>query len=148
MRAVDEVILGVLVAGNVDIHDTEMVIPGDDDPGGDGDPKVVTYDLPYAVYHSNVGDDDRPRLTGRRARRSVFFTITYVGIDRNQAKALGERIRSLLQDKPIAVPDRQTWLCQLLESQRVRADHEVVRPDGSSLFYGVDNYQLPITITH
>lgn len=143
MRAVDDVVLARLIGAGVDIHDGDLALDEDD-----GDKKVVTYDVPYAVYFSNVGDDDRPRLTGRRARRSVFFSITFVGVDRNQTKALGERIRAQLQDRKIEVPGHQTWLCQLQESQRIRRDDEVVRPDGSSLFYGVDNYALPITLTH
>ena len=143
MRVVDDVILARLRAAGLDIHDSEM---NPDDT--DGDPKVITYSLPYAVYFSNVGDDDRPRLSGRRARRSVFFSLTFVGIDRAQTKWLGEKIRASLQDKPIAVSGHKTWLCQLQESQRIRRDDEVTRPDGNPLFYGVDNYALPITLVH
>lgn len=143
MRAVDNVILARLAAAGVDVHDGEMELP----KAGVAR-KIVPYSLPYAVYYSSVGDDDRPRLTGRRARRSVFFSIIFVGADRNQAKACGERIRASLQDKRIAVPGHKAWLCQLQESQRVRRDDEVVRPDGSPLFYGVDNYALPITLVH
>lgn len=141
---VDEVILDRLGAlEGFDVYDAVLTL--DDD---DGNPKIVTYDLPYAVYTSSIGDDDRPRLTGRRARRSVFFSILYVGIDRNQAKACGERIRDSLQDKVIAVPGHRVWLCQLQESQRIRRDDEAVRSDGSPLYYGVDNYALPITLVH
>lgn len=144
MRAVDNVLLERLGAlSGFDIHDSVMVLNDTDD-----NPKIVDYALPYAVYYSNIGDDDKPRLTGRRSRRSVFFSITYVGIDRNQAKACGERIRESLQDKVIAVPGHNTWLCQLEESQRIRRDDEAVRPDGSPLYYGVDNYALPITLVH
>ena len=144
MRAVDDVVLARLNAlENMVVHDGEMELP----PEGVAR-KVVAYKTPYAVYYSSVGDDDRARLTGRRARRSVFFSIVYVGQDRNQAKACGERIRESLQDKRIAVPGHKVWLCQLQESQRVRRDDEVVRPDGSPLFYGVDNYALPITLVH
>ncbi len=144
MRAVDDVVLARLgLLDGFDMHDSVLLL--DDD---DGNPKIVTYDLPYAVYTSNIGDDDRPRLTGRRARRSVFFSILYVGIDRNQAKACGERIRGSLQDKVIDVPGHRAWLCRLEESQRIRRDDEAVRPDGSPLYYGVDNYALPITLVH
>lgn len=144
MRAVDDVILARLaVLPGFDVHDSVMELNDTD-----GDPKIVSYPLPYAVYYSNVGDDDRPRLTGRRACRSVFFSITFVGIDRNQTKALGERIRDSLQDKVIPVPGHKAWLCRLEESQRIRRDDEAVRPDGSPLYYGVDNYALPITLVH
>lgn len=141
MIAVDDVILARLAAAGVDIHDSELALDE-----SDGDTKIVNYDLPYAVYYSNVGDDDRPRLSGRRARRSVFFSITFVGIDRQQTKWLGEKIRAALQDQPIAVEGHRTWLCQLQESQRIRRDDEAIRNDGSPLFYGVDNYALPITL--
>ena len=141
MRAVDDVLLARLEAAGIDLHDGEMELPEDGVAR-----KLVPYDLPYAVYYSSIGDDDRPRKSGRRARRSVFFSITYVGADRNQAKACGERIRAELQDPLIEIPGHRSWLCQLQESQRVRRDDEVVRPDGSPLFYGVDNYALPVTL--
>lgn len=144
MRIVDEAILTRLGAlDGFDMQDGELVLNDEDN-----NPKIVRYDLPYAVYASNIGDDDRPRLTGRRARRSVFFSILYVGNDRNQTKACGERIRDSLQDKVIPIPGHKTWLCRLEESQRVRRDDEAVRPDGSPLYYGVDNYALPITLVH
>lgn len=141
MRVVDEVVLARLEAGNVDIHDGDLKLP----PEG-VTRKTIPYDLPYAVYYSSIGSDDRRRKSGRSARRSVFFSITYIGEDRNQAKALGERIRNLLVDQPIAVPGHRTWLCQLQESQRVRRDDEVMRPDGAPLFYGVDSYDIAITL--
>lgn len=142
MRAVDDVLLPLIATSGVDIHDGLMLTDSTE-----GSP-VVTYDLPYAVYYSSIGDDDNRRLSGRRGRRSVFFTVTYVGQDRNQAKWAGEKIRALLQDKRIAVPGHKTWLCGLEESQRIRRDDDAIRPDGSPLFYGVDNYALSITLTH
>lgn len=143
MRAVDDVVLDLLRGASVDIHDGEFLLSEPDTQR-----QVVPYETPYAVYYSSVGTDDRRRITGRSARRSVFFSITYIGGDRNQAKWLGEKIRDLLNDKPIVIPGHNSWLCQLQESQRVRRDDEVVRPGGKPLFYGVDNYALPITITH
>ena len=144
MRAVDNTVLARLNAiSGVVVHDGEMELPAVGVARS-----IVAYPLPYAVYYASIGDDDKPRLTGRRARRSVFFSIVYIGADRNQAKALGEKIRTSLQDKSIPVTGHNVWLCQLQESQRVRRDDEVVRPDGSPLFYGVDNYALPITLVH
>lgn len=145
MRAVDDAVIATLTTGGVDLHDGLV--------GADNASSVVKYDLPYAVYYSSVGDDDNPRLSGRHGRRSVFFSITYVGMDRNQAKWLGEKIRDLLQDRRIDVPGHKTWLCRLTDSgggasQRVRRDDDAIRPDGSPLFYGVDQYALPITIIH
>lgn len=141
MRAVDDVVLALLEAGGVDIHDSDLELP----PEG-VTRKVIPYPLPYAVYYSSIGTDDRRRKSGRSARRSVFLSITYIGADRNQAKWCGEKIRALLVDQPIAVPGHNTWLCQLQESQRVRRDDEVMRPDGSPLFYGVDSYDIAITL--
>lgn len=141
MRAVDDVVLGLLEAGGVDIHDGDLELP----PEG-VTRKVVPYELPYAVYYSSIGSDDRRRKSGRSARRSVFFSITYIGEDRAQAKWLGEKIRGLLADRPIAVPGHRTWLCQLQESQRVRRDDEVMRPEGDPLFYGVDSYDIAVTL--
>lgn len=139
MRAVDDVILPLLATTPVNIHDGFVVV--------DNTTKIVTYDLPYAVYSSSVGDDDNPRLSGRKGRRSVFFSVMYVGLDRNQAKAAGEAIRNVLAGQRIAVPGYKTWLCELLESQRIRRDDDAIRPDGSPLFYGVDNYDLSLNRT-
>lgn len=115
----------------------------------DNTPVVVTLDLPYIVYHSSIGDDDNPRLTGRKRRRSVFFSLMYVGEDRNQAKWAGELARNALQGKRIPVSDfPKTWLCGLEESQRVRRDDDAIRPDGSPLFYGVDDYAVSVMLTN
>lgn len=140
MRAVDDVVLAVLEGTGVTIHDGLVT--------ADNTSNVVTYPLPYAAYYSSVGDDDNRRLSGRSGRRSVFFSVVYVGADRNQTKWAGEKIRAVLQEKRIAVPGHKTWLCRLEESQRVRRDDDAIRPDGSPLFYGVDNYALSITLTH
>jgi len=144
MRAVDTAVLTRLNAiSGVKVYPGEMELNDTD-----GNPRVVSYALPYAVYYSSIGDDDRPRLTGRSARRSVYFRIIYVGIDPNQAKALGEKIALSLRDKVVPVTGHQTWLCQIQESQSIRRDDEAVRSDGSPLFYGADNYALPITLVH
>lgn len=113
----------------------------------DADTKVVTYPVPYAVFYSSVGDDSRPRLAGRNIRRSVFFSITYVGLSREQAKWAGEAVRAAIEGHRVTVVGHsQVGLIQLLESQRVRRDDDAIRPDGSPLFYGVDNYAIPINI--
>lgn len=135
---IDDIIIGILRAGGVDLHDGLVEVNAADN--------VVTYDLPYAVYYSSVGDDDNRRLSGRRQRRSKFWSITFVGEDRAQAIALGERIRDLLNDKRIPVPGRKTWLCSVQGSQRVRRDDDAIRPDGSPLFYGVDDYAMSHTL--
>lgn len=139
MRVVDDAVLDALADTGLAIHDGLMVAANDSG--------VVTYTLPYAIYYSSIGDDDNRRLSGRKGRRSVFFSLTYVGEDRNQTKWAGEIIRDALQGKRLHVPGHKSWLCELLESQRVRRDDEAVRPDGSPLFYGVDNYAISITLT-
>jgi hypothetical protein len=140
MRVVDDVILATLEATAVTIHDGLV--------DADNSTKEVTYDLPFAVYYSSVGDDDNRRLSGREGRRSVFFSITYVGLDRQQTKWAGEQIRAALQGQRLVIPGHRSWLVDLQESQRVRRDDDAIRPDGSPLFYGVDNYALSIQITH
>lgn len=139
MRAVDDVVLALLADAGITVYDGH--------PETDNSGHVVTYPLPYAVYYSNIGDDWNPRLTGRNARRSVFFQLTYVGEDRRQAKWLGERIRALLGDERVVIPGYKSWLCELQESQRVRRDDDAIRPDGSPLFYGVDTYDISIALT-
>jgi hypothetical protein len=111
-----------------------------------GDPVVVKYDLPYAVYASSVGDDDEEtrRLDGRIPRDSVFFSFIYIGLDRRQAKWAGERIWAQMRRWRPVVTGYRTEIVNRLESQRVRRDDEAIRPDGTPLFYGVDNYAVGI----
>lgn len=140
MRVVDTAVLGVLEDANLNVHDGLV--------SADNSSNVVTYDLPYVVYYSSVGDDDNRRLSGRKARRSVFFSVTYVGLTREQAKWAGEKVRAALQGQRLTIPGHRSWLCDLQESQRVRRDDDAIRPNGAPLFYGVDNYALSITQTH
>ena len=133
-------VLALLAATPVDIHDGLVE--------ADNSTNVVTYELPYAVYYSSVGSDENPRLGRGKGRRSVFFSLTYVGLDRNQTKWAGEQLRDVLADQRIAIPGHRSWPCELLDSQRIRRDDDAIRPDGSPLFYGTDNYALPITLTH
>lgn len=138
MRAVDDAVLSLLRGAGITVYDGS--------PTPDASGSTVSYPVPYAVYYSNVGDDWNRRLTGRNARRSVFFQLTYVGEDRNQAKWLGEKIRTLLGDERVAITGYKSWLCELQESQRVRRDDDAIRPDGSPLFYGVDTYDISIAL--
>jgi hypothetical protein len=141
VRVVDEAVLAVLNALPFDIHEADVIT----DTEQSETQVVVTYDLPYAVYYSNVGDDHEPRLDGRTSRRSVFISLMFVGVDHNQAKWAGEKIREALEGKRIPVPGHKSFLMDLQESQRVRRDDDAIRPDGSPLFYGVDNYAMSIT---
>jgi hypothetical protein len=80
-------------------------------------------------------------------RLSVPFYLTYVGMDRNQAKAAGERLRlKLVRTRPIIAGVR-TWPITLEVSDRVRPDFNVMRPDGSTLYYGIDEYAVSIVLT-
>jgi hypothetical protein len=143
VRAVDTAILAAIDGLGVDVYDG-LVTPTITN--------VVDYDLPYAVFYSSLGDDppapENARLSGQRGRRSVFFSVTYVGLDRNQAKWAGEKIRAALIESRLVVPDHKVWLVSVEESQRVRRDDDAIRPDGSPLFYGVDNYAVSITLNH
>jgi hypothetical protein len=109
--------------------------------------ETVTYDVPFATYASAVGDDDNTRLTGRKVRRSVPFYLIYVGSTREQAKWAGERLRLKLQRHRLVIPGTRVWPIQLEESQRVRRDDNVMRPDGSPLYYGTDAYAVSIMLT-
>lgn len=144
MRAVDKVVLATLEAvPNLNVHDNYMEVETTDSQGR----SIVTYDMPYAVYSSAVGDDDNRRLSGRERRRSVPFYITYVGLSREQAKWCGEKVRVALKGKRLMVPGYRTWLVEIEESQRVWRDDEAARPDGSPIYYGVDAYAVSITPT-
>lgn len=140
MRAVDTALLARLKAvPGLHVHDGFVKV--------DNDSNVVTYPVPFVVFYSNVGDDHSPRLSGRNTRRSVFFSLTYVGLTREQSKWAGERARAALMDRRLTVPNHGVWLVDLQESQRVRRDDDALRPDGSPLFYGIDNYAISVTRT-
>lgn len=142
MRVVDEAVMGILRDRGLNVHDNYMQVDQTDAEGR----AIVTYAMPYLVYSSALGDDDNRRLTGRQQRRSVPFYITYVGLDRNQTKWLGERLREVLQGQRLVVPGHRSWLCNLQESQRIWRDNDATRADGSPLFYGVDIYAVSITL--
>lgn len=140
MRAVDDVLMPLIEAAVFNLDDGYVK--------SDNRTKIVTYPIPYAVYMSSIGDDDNRRLSGRKARLSVYFSLKFVGEDRTQVKWIGERARAVLADKRIAIPGHRTWPCQLLSSSRVFRDDDAISPDGKPLFYSVDDYALSITQTH
>lgn len=163
MRVVDKALLGEVGRGQDAEHPDRLALGGL--IGGDPnlplwdemtsiDPftpgKVtVTYDVPFATYASAIGDDDpeTARLSGRRMRLSVPFYLTYVGATRDQAKAAGERLRLKLVRTRLSIDDVRVWPITLEESQRVRRDDNVMRPDGSPLYYGIDQYAVSIMLT-
>ena len=161
MRIVDTALLGDVGRGQDANHPDRLALGGV--IGGDSHLHVwvgqtgidllstvkhtITYDVPFAYYTSAVGDDDNPRLTGRKVRRSVPFYLTYVGATLEQTKAAGERLRLKLQRHRLVIPDVRSWPIQLEVSQRVRRDDNVMRPDGSPLYYGTDEYAVSIMFT-
>lgn len=140
MRVIDDAVLDRLSTMPFDIKD------GFFDARPESGAVVVTYDLPYAVYYSSVGDDDEDtrRLSARIPRDSVFFSLVYVGLDRQQTKAAGERIYDALRRWRPTVTGYRCEIVQRLESQRIRRDDDAIRPDGSPVFYGVDNYAVGV----
>lgn len=139
MRAVDTALLTLLATTGVDVNDSFV--------DADNTGQTVTYPVPYLVYASSIGDDDHGhRLSGDYGLRSVFFSIMYVGEDRNQAKWAGEKVRTALRRQRVTGAGiRSSGLIHLEESQRVRRDDDAIRPDGTPLFYGVDNYAVVVT---
>lgn len=138
MRVVDNAILATLADAGLRVFDG--VVPVDDQ-----DARVVTTTLPYVVFYSSLGDDDNPRLSGDRGRRSVFFQITYIGGTREQAKWAGEKQRAALSNKKFTITGVKCWPVHIEESQRVFRDDDAVQPDGGAVFYGVDLYAVSIT---
>lgn len=161
MNIVDEAIFERLEAAGMwcaGLHDEEGAVAPEDKlvvhdglVTADKSTNIVTYEVPYLVFYSSLGDDppdaeNNMRLIGRRGRRSVFFTMHYVGLDRRQAKWAGQAARDALAGSRLTVSGHRVWLTGVEESQRVRRDDDAIRPDGSPLFYGVDNYSVSITL--
>lgn len=159
MRAVDDVLLPLLhavlppldntVTGVEDeprVHDGQVKVNTDTQTVGGRQVRIVSYALPYIVYTSNQGDDDNPRLTGRKMRNSVFIGLKFVGLDRNQVKWAQERVRGQINHRRIIVPGHKTWPCKLDSSTRVWRDDDAMRPDGSALFYADDAYSMSVML--
>ena len=155
MRVVDDVVLDLIGGPDPDDGTTRP----DRTPGSLGftvydgltDPPsreivVVQRELPYAVYFSNIGAPNARRLTGRDVGRVVFWSIIFVGGTREQAKWAGERIRNAIEGVRPVVPDHKVGLVETQMSQRVRRDDDAIHADGSPLFYGIDDYALPIRL--
>lgn len=138
MRVVDEAVLARLVIPGVTVVDGF----GDFRP----DTNVVTIPVPYVVFTSSTGDDDEAtrRLSAHIPRTSVFFSVTYVGLDRHQCKAVGEAVWALLRRWRPVIENYGCEIVQRLESQRIRRDDEATTQDGFPLFYGVDNYAVGV----
>jgi hypothetical protein len=156
MRAVDDYLIGRhdpvtnLLDGTGYLSNLGVRIY-DDQTGIDPmspDTVKVSYPVPFATYSSSVGDDDNRRLSGRRGRRSVFFSFTYVGETREQCKWAGERLRGALERHRPVLTEYRCWPIALLlgGSQRIRRDDAVMRPDGSPLYYGIDDFAVSLAL--
>lgn len=148
MKAVDDVVLDLMrvhLGGEERVHPGQLLPP----PIPGGGPIKLAYKLPYYVYTSNVGADSNRRLAGRRVRRSVFFTVKYIGGDQAQTKFAGEKSRGLLERRRIVVPGYdQTWAIECEESQRIFRDDDAVQLNGKPLYYGTDFYAVALMHTN
>lgn len=146
MIAVDDVVLAVLRGTDIDVYDgqpvTTPLTTADITAGGR---RTVPYPVPYLVYYSTIGDMAKRRLNGRRTRQAVYFSVTFVGLDRHQTKWAGEKARAVLEGQRLDIPGHKSWLCDLELSTRIFRDDDAIRPDGSPLFYGRDDYALSVT---
>lgn len=150
-RAVDDVVLATLRAALADtappggdpvqVHDGMVLAPPTP-----GEPRIIREATPFLVFYSSVGYDDRgDKRNGFPTRRSVYWQITAVGLDRNQAKAAAELAREALRGRALDIPDHRSWRVSVESSQVIRRDDDAIRPDGKPLFYGVDEYAMSIT---
>lgn len=159
MRAVDEVVLPLLhavlppitntvtgVANEPRVHDGQVQVNTDTQTVGGRQVRVVSYALPYIVYTSSQGDDDNPRLSGRKLRNSVFIGLKFVGIDRNQVKWAQERVRGQLERRRLIIPGHKSWPAKLDSCTRVWRDDDAMRPDGSALFYADEAWSLSVML--
>lgn len=139
MRVVDDAIVALLETTGIDIN-TAFV---DVDYSG----QVVTFPTPYITYTSNVGDDHNERLSGHRGRRSVFFSLMYVGLTYEQAKGAGEAAhQALYRQRVSGAGITKSWLIEIETTQRVRRIDDVLRPDGKPLYYGVSEGHVSVTL--
>jgi len=141
VRVVDEAVITVLKGAGLAVMDS--FVPTDNENS-----KIVTYPLPFVVYYGALGVPSKPRLTGRRQQTVVGFMVTYVGIDRNQAKWEGEKARAVLEGRRLVIPGHKSGLVTLLTSPWVWRDDDMIRPDGKPIFYGRDTYEVPVFNTY
>lgn len=147
MRVVDRAILARLESvPGLNVFDGLVPVEQVQTVGG-REVAIVSVPLPYVVYYSSIGDDHEPRLSGRETRRSVFFTLRYMGGSAEQAKWAGERARAALIDSRLDVDGHRSWLPRVQESQRIWRDDEVAFTGGLPIFYGVDEFAVSITRT-
>ncbi len=137
MRIVDDAVMAKLTAAGLTVHDS--FVPTDNTG------TTVPQPLPFVVYYGALGIEAVPRLTGRHVQRTVGFMVTYVGIDRRQAKWAGEKARDALVGRRLTLTGRKSGLVTLLTSPWVWRDDDYLQPDGRPVFYGRDTYEVQIT---
>jgi phosphoribosylamine-glycine ligase len=109
-------------------------------PTADEENKVILVDLPYIVFVPTTPRDRDVRFNAQAGGRVEEFRLTGVGETTEQAKAVLERARAVLNRRWIA-----GGLCRRdVDSLPVDRDFTYNRPDGGPIFYGVDPYTLPI----
>ncbi len=132
MRALDDAVLAMLKAGgNLNVHDVEAPV--------DADGKVITATLPYVVYSSGSPTDGPELYDGRTTAREMEFDVMYVGADRNQAKAAGERAESRIRRLS---PGAGFGIVRKVDGLPMRRETTYTAPGGKSLIYGVDRYAV------
>jgi len=136
VRAVDDAVIALLKADGLTVFDGYVPV--------DTSSKVVPVDLPFIVYYGAPGIEGTLRLSGRRSVRTVGFMVTFVGIDRNQAKWAGEKARTVLSRARLTIDGRKTGLVDVLTSPWVWRDDDMLQPDGKPVFYGRDTYEVPL----
>jgi hypothetical protein len=136
VRAVDEAVMQLLRDDDLTVFDGFVPV--------DTTSKVVAFELPFIVYYGAPGVEEGRRLTGRRGLRTVGFMVTFVGIDRNQAKWAGEKARTVLSRTRLTIDGRKTGLVDVLTSPWVWRDDDMLQPDGKPVFYGRDTYEVPL----
>ena len=145
---IDDVILAILAGGTLNSGDPGplgvTIFDGEQKPflTDDDGKSVVTYNLPYAVYNSNVGLPFNRRLAGRETRNSTFCAIQFVGGTRWQAKWAGVKIREALSGRRLAVDGTPTGLISVEGSPRIWRSDDAITTDGAPVYYGVDEYAV------
>jgi hypothetical protein len=138
VRALDDAVLAALGAiPNLTTYDT--FVPPDPDS-----PKVITVDLPYLCCSFGASLEGRPLMDGSNRLSEVEFDVMFVGEDRQQAKAAGERAETALWRKRLTVASKPTGLVHKTASLKVGIEPVFTRPGGFPLFYGVDRYAVVI----
>ncbi|MDR6117271.1 hypothetical protein QE370_000455 [Aeromicrobium sp. SORGH_AS981] len=101
--------------------------------------KVILVELPYVVFWSTSSRDRVVGFSGGARGRVEQFQLTGVGETREQAKAVLEKARAVLNRRRIA-----GGLCKRDDDNpSVRRDDIYTRPGGGPVFYGADRYTLP-----